>query len=91
MLHGMLTLGRSISVFMTRLTIALGLTLAGCMPQEMTAEEELAHVRAEKAKHPERWQTLKKLTPSEATQQQRKWLKIEDEFRQQRIATLSKY
>lgn len=63
----------------------------GCMPQEMTAEEELSCARAQKTKHPEQWQALKKLTPAEATQQQRKLMEMEDKFRQQRIATLSKY
>lgn len=71
--------------------VVLGLMLAGCMPQEITAEEELAHARAEKDKHPEQWHKPRKLTQAEATQQQRKLMELEDEFRQQRIKTLSKY
>lgn len=63
----------------------------GCMPQEMTQEEELVRARAEKDKHPEQWRKLEKITPTEATAQQRKLMEMEDEFRQQRIKTLSKH
>lgn len=69
----------------------MGLMLVGCMRQEMTAEQEFARARTEKDKHPEQWHKPRKLTQAEATLQQRKLMELEDEFRQQRIKTLSKY
>ena len=72
-------------------SLALGFLLISCMPEQMPAEDELSCARAEKAKHPERWKKLEKITAAEATTQQRKLMAMEDEFRQQRIATLSRY
>lgn len=69
----------------------LGLILAGCTPQEMTEEEELARARAEKAKHPEQWHKPRKLTQTEATQQQREWLEIESEHLARRKAIHAKH
>jgi hypothetical protein len=72
-------------------SLALGLTFVGCMPQEMTSEEELSRPRAQKTKNPEQWHKPRKLTSAEANQQHRKLMEMEDEFRQQRITTLSRY
>lgn len=72
-------------------SMALGLTLVGCMPQEMTEEEELNRARAEKNKHPEQWRKLEKITPAEATQQQRKNLEEESVHNRRMIAIHSRY
>lgn len=69
----------------------LGLLLAGCMPQEMTEEEELARARAEKAKHPEQWHKPRKISQVEATQQQRKWRDEGSEHNQRMITIHSRY
>lgn len=63
----------------------------GCMPQEMTQEEELVRARAEKDKHPEQWRKLEKITPAEATQHQRKCLKNEIAHNKEMIEIESEY
>lgn len=65
--------------------------LVGCMPQEMSEEEELARARVEKDKHPEQWHKPRKLTQAEATQQQRKWLEMDTDHLQKSNSILSKY
>ncbi len=71
--------------------LGLGFLLIGCMPEQTTEEDELTRARAEKAKHPERWKKLEKITPAEATRQERKRLENESEHLEKMIAIRSKY
>jgi len=67
------------------------LGFAGCTSQTTTEDDELALARAEKAKHPEHWRTPKKLTSTETTRQERKWLEIEREHLERRKKILAKH
>ena len=64
---------------------------AGCLPKNITPEDELAHARAEKAKHPEQWTKPKKLTPAKARAQEMKWLRKNREHDGKIIAIESEY
>ena len=74
-----------------RWSLALGFLLIGCMPEQMTAEDELSRARAAKAKHPERWKKLEKISAAEATKQERKRLEDESAHNQRMIAIQSGY